>query len=74
MIRYNPVAGLTITEAISNSIKMAGTVNDLVEANINNVILYITPKSQFETYYKLYKKHIEQRCKHRPIQLQQKVR
>ncbi len=70
MIRYNPVAGLTIVEAISNSVKMAINVNDLVEANINDVILYITPKSKVETYYKLYKKHLEQKYKH----IQQKVR
>ena len=74
MIRYNPVAGLTIIEAISNSIKMARTVNDLVETNINDIILYITPNSKSEIYYQLYKKYLEQRCKYRPLQLAQKVR
>ena len=69
MIRYNPVAGLTIIEAISNSIKLAGTVNDLVETNINDIILYITPNSKSEIYYKLYNKHLEQKCKYRRIQL-----
>jgi len=70
MIKYNPVAGLTIIEAISKAVQKARASNDLVEANINDVILYITPNSKVEKYYTLYKKHLEQKYK----RISQKVR
>ena len=65
MITYSPVAGLTIKEAFVKAVLMARKENDLVEMDINDIKMYITPKTDLDKAIKLYhyKKDIEYKIK-----------
>nr|MBQ0091496.1 hypothetical protein [Candidatus Enterousia merdequi] len=64
MIFYNPVAGLTIDEAIIEACAKSRKNNDLVDANINDVHLFITPNAKASDFVKLYRKHLAFRQSH----------
>ena len=61
MKKYVPVAGLLIKEAIVQAVLMARENNDLVEVSMNDIYMYITPKTNVDTAIRLYhlKKNME---------------
>lgn len=55
-IKYLPSAGLTIEEAIAIAIMKAVRNDAVVEADINDILLYITKKANVDKYVKLYRR------------------
>lgn len=55
MIKYDPVAGLEIVEAIERAKHLASQSNDIVWANINDIVLIITKDTNIKSCYLLYK-------------------
>ena len=51
---YEPVAGLLIKEAIVQAILLARKNNDLVDAIINDIHMYITSNSDLDKTIRLY--------------------
>lgn len=70
MLVYDPVAGLTIKEAMVEAIFLAKKYNDLIEAHINDITIYVTPKSNLTKIINLYKSLNHQEY----INLKQKTR
>ena len=65
MIKFEPVAGLTIEEAFARAIKMAKDNNDVIHTIINDIHINITSKSQVDKLVKYYrfKKRLEYQFK-----------
>ena len=59
VIEYSPVAGLTIKEALQRAQMMATKENKTVVANINNIVMCITKKTDIDktlqSYHQLLK-------------------
>ena len=65
MKEYYPVAGLTIKEACTRALLLSIRTNNLVHMLINDIHMYITPKSNLDNIIKLYhyKKDMEYKIK-----------
>lgn len=65
MKEFNPVAGLTIKEAFVKAVLLARNTNDLVHVLVNDIHMYITPKTDLDKTIKLYhyKKDMEFKIK-----------
>lgn len=65
MKTYIPNAGLTIKEAFVRAILLAKDSQDLIHALINDIHMYITPKSDLNKTIQLYhcKKDMEYKIK-----------
>ena len=54
MVKYEPVAGLTIKEAFVRAVNLARVKKDLVEVVVNDVYMYIVPGSDLDRVIRLY--------------------
>lgn len=54
MKTYIPNAGLTIKEAFVKAVLLAQNSNDLVHILVNDINMYITPKSDLNKTIRLY--------------------
>lgn len=65
MKEFNPIAGLTIKEACTRALLLSIKTNNLVHMLINDIHMYITPKSNLDNIIRLYhyKKDMEYKIK-----------
>lgn len=59
-IKYAPVAGLTIKEAIERAKKMARENHVIVVTMINDIILHITEKTNIEKALETYRQKLNE--------------
>lgn len=58
-IEYSPVAGLTILEALRKARMMACKDKSIVVANINDVIVCISPETDVKTALQSYRQKLD---------------
>lgn len=60
---FEPVAGYTVTAAVTDAVKQARQNNTLVITKINDVLLFITKKADVDKFVSLYQKKLNMKYK-----------